>query len=145
MLKKTDERNRKSEDKLTLDLLSKDWNCVQEELAKGNIVVARSKNDFLYILDEGGDYVLFSHTAGSPGGGRKTFPKNEKYTAVIRNFFEISDSRFLVEYDKTMDLFGVLASAEEGILTMYPGEDRDADESVEFIVPESKNENMEVS
>ena len=128
---------------LTLDILPKDWNRVSEELSKGNIVVARSKNDFIYIIDEGDKYNLFSHTPGLPSGGRKTFPKDEKNTAIIRNFSKVSDAMFLVEYDKSMNIFGVLASAEEGILSTYPGNDRDADEMVEFIIPQKK-EKVEV-
>ncbi len=121
---------------VSLDILPKDWDRILEELSKGNIVVARSKNDFIYIMDEGGEYLLFSHTPGSPGGGKKSFPKDDKFTAVIKNFTKIADAMFLVEYDKSMNIFGVLASAEEGILTTYPGEDRDADEKVDFFIPQ---------
>ncbi|MGD9162950.1 MAG: hypothetical protein PVG39_31380 [Desulfobacteraceae bacterium] len=126
------------ENQLTLDILSKDWDRVLEELSKGNIVVARSKNDFIYIIDVGREYHLFSHTPGLPGGGEKTFPKNEKNTAIIRNFTNMADTMFLVEYEKGMNIYGVLASAEEGILNAYPGDDRDSDETVEFIIPQKK-------
>jgi len=133
------------EDNIKLDVLPKDGDRLLEELSRGNMVAARSKNDFMYVLDDGGNYRLFLHTPGSTGGGRKVFPKNEKYTAIIRSFAEMSDALFLVEFDKKMDLFGVLASAEEGILSMYPGDDRDADETVEFFVPQAKTKNKEES
>jgi hypothetical protein len=133
------------ENNLTLDVLPKDGNRILEELSKGNIIVARSKNNFMYLQDGGAEYCLFSHVPGSPGGGRKTLPKNEKNTAVMRSFAGIADAIFLVEYNRDMDLFGVLASAEQGILSMFPGDDREADETVEFLVPQAKTENMEVS
>jgi hypothetical protein len=133
------------EDNIKLDVLPKDGNRILTELSKGNIVAARSKNDFMYVLDEGGEYRLFSHTPGSPGGGRKTFPKDEKHTAIIRSFAEVSDALFLIEFDRKMNFYGVLASAEEGILSMYPGDDRDADETVEFFVPKEKTTKKEVS
>ena len=133
------------ENNIRLDVLPKDADRILVELSKGNIVAARSKNDFMYMMEEGEEYRLFSHTPGSAGGGRKTFPKNEKYTALIRSFAVMSDAMFLVEYDRSMDFFGVLASAEEGILSMFPGDDRDADGTVEFLVPQDKTENMEVS
>jgi len=123
------------ENNIRLDVLPKDADRILEELSKGNIVAARSKNNFMYMLDDGGEYRLFTHTPGSPGGGRKAFPINEKYTALIRSFAGMSDSLFLVEFDKGMNLFGVLAGAEEGILNMFPGNDRDADGTVEFLVP----------
>jgi hypothetical protein len=133
------------EDNIRLDILPKDGDRILDELSKGNIVAARSKNDFMYIMDDGGEYRLFSHTPGSAGGGRKIFPKNEKYTATIRSFAGMSDALFLVEFDRGMNLFGVLASAEEGILSMFPGDDRDADGVVEFLVPQANTEKMEVS
>jgi len=133
------------ENNIKLDVLPKDGNRILEELAKGNMVAARSKNDFMYVLDDGGEYRLFSHTPGTPTGGRNSFPKNEKHIAIIKSFAEISDALFLIEFDRKMNLFGVLASAEEGILSMYPGDDRDADETVEFFVPEEKTTNKEVS
>jgi len=126
------------EDRLRLDVLPKDGDRIVEELSKGNMVAARSKNDFMYMMDNGTEFRLFSHTSGAPGGGSKTFPKNEKYTAVIRSFARMSDALFLVEFDRDMNLFGVLASAEEAILNMFPGKDRDADEAVEFHVPQTK-------
>ena len=132
------------EDNIRLDVLPKDGNRILEELSKGNIVVARSKNDFMYVLDEGGDYRLFSHSPGTPTGGRNSLPKNEKNTAIVRSFAEVSDALFMIEFDRKMDFYGVLASAEEGILSMYPGDDRDADETIEFFVPQKKN-NKEVS
>jgi hypothetical protein len=132
------------ENNIKLDVLPKDGNRILEELSKGNIVVARSKNDFMYILDEGGEYRLFSHTPGTPAGGRNSFPKDEKHTAIIRSFAEVSDALFMIEFERKMDLYGVLASAEDGILSMYPGDDRDADETIEFFVPQKKN-NKEVS
>lgn len=145
MMSKGKPENNKREKDLVLDVLSKDWDRTLEELSKGNIVVIRSKNDFLYVIQMEKEYHLFSHTPGSPGGGRKSFPRDEKHTAIIRGFLQVSDSVFMVEYKKDLDIYGVLASAEEGILSMYPGSDRDADEMVEFLVPKKNNENEEVS
>jgi hypothetical protein len=133
------------EDNIKLNVLPKDGNRILEELSKGKIVAARSKNDFLYVLDEGVEYRLFSHTPGTPSGGRKNFPKDERHTAIIRSFAEVSDALFLIEFDRKMNFYGVLASAEEGILSMYPGDDRDADETIEFFVPQQKNKNREGS
>ena len=117
---------------INLDLLPKDGDRMLQELADGNMVVARSKNDFLYIIDFDGKFHMFRHTPGAPGGGQKQFPKDEQYTATVRKLADIADAVYLVEYDKDMNLFGVMYTAEEGILDLFPGEDRDGDSIVDF-------------
>ena len=125
------------EDGIGLEILQKDGDKLVEALKLGRMAAARSGNDFLYITDSDGKYRLYIHTPGAPGGGRREFPKDEKHTAIIRNIAQVSDSLFSVEYNKEFDVRGVMASAEEGILSMFPGNCRDADEDIEFIIPPS--------
>ena len=117
---------------INLDLLQKDGERMLQELAAGNMVVARSKNDFLYIIDHGGQFHMFRHSPGAPGGGQKKFPKNEQYTATVSRLADISDAVYLVEYDKSLNLFGVMYTAEEGILELFPGDDREGDGMIDF-------------
>ena len=35
-----------------------------------------------------------------------------------------------------MNLYGVMATAEDGILSLYPGDDRDSDSDIEFVIPD---------
>jgi hypothetical protein len=119
-------------DNVNLDLLPKDGVRVLEELAAGNMVIARSKNDFMYILDFDDQFHMFSHTPGAPGGGQRQFPKDEQYLATIRKLAEISDAVYLAQFDKDLDLYSVMYTAEEGILAMFPGDDRDVDGIVDF-------------
>lgn len=123
------------DENISIAPLAKDGDKLLSALGPGRMVVSRSKNDFLYITDSKEEFQLFMHTSGSPSGGRHMFPKDEKYTAVIRNLATVADTLFAVEFDKRLDLYGVMASAEDGILSMFPGDDRDADEDVEFIIP----------
>ena len=118
---------------INLDLLPKDGERVLRELETGNMVAMRSKNEFMYILDFDGQFHMFSHTPGAPGGGQRQFPKDEKYTATVRNLAEISDAVYLVEFDKDLNLYGVMYTAEEAILEMFPGDDRDADGMIDFM------------
>lgn len=122
---------------IKLDVLPKDGDAIIKELEKENIVVARSKNDFMYILERDTEFLMFSHNLNSPEGGKKNFPKNEKNIAVIKSLIKMADSVFLVEFNKGLNLISVLASAEEGILSMYPGESRDNDDKVDFF-PEKR-------
>ena len=120
-------------DNINLDLLPQDGERALKELENGNMVVMRSKNEFMYILDFDGQFHMFSHTPGAPGGGQKQFPKDEKYTATVRNLAKISDAVYLVEFDKGLNLYGVMSTAEDAILDMFPGEDRDADGVIDFM------------
>ncbi|NLA88040.1 MAG: hypothetical protein GX847_12330 [Clostridiales bacterium] len=121
---------------INLDILPKEGGRLLEELENGLMVIVRSKNDFLYILDFDGKFHMFSHTPGAPGGGQKQFPKDEKHTAVIRKLADLADAVYKAEFDKGLNLYGVMASAEEGILSLFPGNDRDKDSDIEFVIPE---------
>ena len=127
-------------DNINLDLLPKDGERVLKELAAGNMVIARSKNEFLYIVAYNNEFHMFSHTPGAPGGGQKKFPNDEKYTATVKQITELADFMYLCEFDKSLNLYGVMFTAEDGILSMFPGENRDGDQSVEFIIPGESNE-----
>lgn len=120
---------------VNLELLPKDGDRLLEELGHGHMVIVRSKNDFLYILDFDGKFHMFSHTPGAPGGGQKQFPKDEKYTAVLRKLADLSDTVYKAQFDRELNLYGVMASAEEGILSLFPGDDRGKDSDIEFVIP----------
>lgn len=127
------------EENINLDLLPKDGERILEELGRGNMVIVRSKNDFLYILDFDDKFHMFSHTPGAPGGGQKQFLKDEKHIAVVRKLADLSDAVYLAQFDKSLNIFGVMSSAEEGILSLFPGTDRDNDSDIEFIVPDKSS------
>ena len=124
------------DDQINLDLLPKDGERMLTELSAGKMVIARSKNDFLYILDFDGEFHMFSHTPGAPGGGQRQFPKDEKYITAVRKIADLSDAVYVAEFDREMNLYGVMSSAEEGILSMFPGDSKDSDGVVEFVIPE---------
>ena len=125
---------------IDLDLLPKDGERVLEELGNGNMVIMRSKNEFLYILDFDGQFHMFSHTPGAPGGGQRQFPRDEKHIATVRNLAKISDAVYMATFDKNLNLYGVMYTAEEGILSMFPGDDRDSDGIVDFGMTEEAEE-----
>ena len=125
---------------INLSILPKDGARMLKELAAGNMVAARSKNDFLYIFDFDGQFHLFTHTPGSPDAGRKQFPKNKENKKTIRKLAAVSDAVYMAEFEKGLDIYGVMYTAEEGILSMFPGDDRDSDEKIEFKIPERDKE-----
>lgn len=128
------------DDIIDLEVLGKEGEKLLAALEEGKLVVARSKDDFLYILEKDGEYHLFTHHLGSPEGGSKRFPKDEKYTAMMKSLATVSDAVFGAAFAQDMDLFGVMASAEHGILSMFPGEGEDEDGVITFSVPGEENE-----
>lgn len=125
---------------INLNLLPKEGAKILEELASGRMVIARSKNDFLYILKFDDKFHMFSHSPGNDGGGQKQFPVDEKYTAAVKKIADLSDTLYTAEFDKELSLYGVMASAEEGILSMFPGDDRNVDSDIEFVLPNKDNQ-----
>ena len=121
---------------INLELLPKDSERVLKELSEGRLITARSKNDFIYIVAMDDQFHMFIHTPGNPEGGRKQYPIDEKNLAVVRKVVELADFIYLSEFDKEMDLYGVLFTTEEAILDLFPGEDRDSDGMVDFGLPD---------
>ena len=131
------------DDIIDLEVLGKNGDRVLEELERGKLIAARSKDDFLYILARGGTYHMFTHAVGSPEGGNKRFPKDEKYTAMVKSLATVADAVFAATFDEKMNLFGVLASAEHGILSMFPGAGEDEDGVITFSIPGEDDEPIE--
>jgi hypothetical protein len=128
-------------EEISLSKLPKDGGRMLEELEKGNMVIVRSQNHFIYILDFDDTFHMFSHIPGAPGGGQRQFPKDEKHIATVRKLADLSDHVYMAEFDKGLNLYGVMATAEDGILHLFPGDDRDGDAAIEFIVPEKDEDN----
>ena len=131
------------DDIIDLEVLGKNGDRVLEELERGKLIAARSKDDFLYILERGGTYHMFTPAVGSPEGGNKRFPKDEKSTAMVQSLAPVADAVFAASFDEKMNLFGVLASAEHGILSMFPGAGEDEDGVITFSIPGEDDEPIE--
>lgn len=124
------------EENISLSLMPTDSDTLMDTLAVGDMVAARSKSDFLYILESDDEFCLFSHSLHSHGGGRKNFKKDERSQAMVRNLANLAETLYQVEYGDDFDLISVMASAEQAIISMFPGDGQGEDEQIEFIVPE---------
>jgi hypothetical protein len=122
---------------INLDLLPTDGDRMLEEIDKGNLAIARSKADFLYMVALNGRIHMFSHTIGAPGGGQKDFERDEKSVAIVRKVTGLADACYVCEFDKGFNIYHVMATAEQAILDMFPGTDRDNDGVVDFSIPDS--------
>ncbi|MCL2200456.1 MAG: hypothetical protein FWB75_00690 [Oscillospiraceae bacterium] len=123
---------------INLDLLPVDGERVFEEISKGNMAIVRAKTEFLYIVELNNQIHMFSHTVGAPGGGQKQFEKDEKGTAIVRKVVDLAEACYVCEFDKGYNIYSVMATAEQAILEMFPGDDRSNDGIVDFSVPEEE-------
>jgi hypothetical protein len=122
-------------DKIDLNMLARDGDALLAALARGEIVAARSKEHFLYILTANECFQLFSHTTGAASGGKKNFPIDEKHRAVIKNLANVADDLYTIGFDAGMDLYGVMASAEEAICAMRAEYGAGGDDDITFVIP----------
>lgn len=105
---------------LALEQLPKDADKLQETLNEGKLLVLRSKDEFIYMVDGGNDYRMFNHTAGQYRAGRRMQPKSSKDREMFEGAAKTVDMAFAVTFDPAMDLPSVMYNAEEAILEAYP-------------------------
>ena len=105
---------------LCMEQLQKDGKKFVEILNEGKLLVIRSVDDFVYFLDNGNNYQMFSHTAGKPNAGRRIQPKEATKQEMFDDMASKIDMAFAVEFDRAMDIPTVLYSAEEAILETFP-------------------------
>lgn len=105
---------------LCMEQLPKDGKKFVEILSEGKLLVVRSADDFIYFLDAGINYQMFSHTAGKPDAGRRLQPKENTKQEMFDDMAGKIDMAFAVDFDHTMDIPTVLYSAEEAILETFP-------------------------
>jgi hypothetical protein len=122
-------------DKINLKVLARDGDEFMDALGRGDMIAARSKGHFLYILISDDKFQLFSHTAGAANGGRKSFPIDEKHRAIVKNLANMAESLYSVGFTADMDIFGVMSSAEEAVCDMFPGCGADDAGDIEFVIP----------
>ena len=105
---------------LCMEQLTKDAARFIETLDAGKLLVIRTKDDFIYMLDAGDNYQMFSHTAGQMNAGRRLQPKELAQKDMFEKMAKAVDTAFAVGFDRSMDIPTVLYSAEEAILEAFP-------------------------
>jgi len=105
---------------LCMEQLQKSGEKFIEALNAGKLLIVRSVDDFVYFLDAGETYQMFSHTAGQIQAGRHIQPKSQTKPEMFQDMAEKVDAAFAVEFDRSMDIPTVLYSAENAILEAFP-------------------------
>ncbi len=107
-------------DDICLEQLPKDGKKLLEALNAGKLAVLRTRDDFLYLLDAGENYQMFSHTAGQTQAGRRLQPKDLTKPDAFDQMAQYAETVFSVQFDRAMDIPTVLYSAENAILEAFP-------------------------
>ncbi len=127
-------------EEIHISVLGKDPEAALKELSPCTMVAGRSHDDFLYIFNAADEYMVFSHTLGFSEGGRKSFGKDDKGTAIVKNLLDVAESVFAVEFGRDFNIYGVMCSAEEAIINMFPSADVDLNEDIDFFIPNRENQ-----
>jgi hypothetical protein len=122
-------------DKINLKMLAPGGDALPAALERGEMVAAYSKGHFLYILTSNEQFRLFSHTVGAASAGRKSFPIDEKHRAIVKKLADMADALYAIGFDADMDLYGVMASAEEAICEMVMECGVGEAEDITFVIP----------
>lgn len=125
----------KQEQKISLGPLGKDGEKLIASLEKGNMVAILSGMEIMYTLLRG-DFLCYIHPIGAEEGRAKRLPPNEECRAVVKNLANLADQLFEVEFDKHMDVMGVMQAAENGIVAFLDSIGQLPADDVDFMTGE---------
>ena len=131
MGEKKQKDRRKREREIELGPLGKEKGKIIASLKAGKMVAVLSGMELMYIFLLRGQYHCFIHKMDAEDGRRKSWPVNERNTAMLDNLYSASDALFEIRFAPELNLMGVMVTAERGIsgyLDMtgnFPGRDMD--------------------
>lgn len=112
--KQKDRRKRAGE--IELGPLGKEKGKITASLKAGKMVAVLSGMELMYIFLIRGQYHCFIHKMDAEDGRRKSWPVNERNTAMLDNLYSAADALFEARFHPDMDLLGIMATAEKGII-----------------------------
>ena len=124
------ERDDHSND-VRLRLMEKDGDKLIRALSNAKMVGVLSGMEVMYVFVFRDQYQCFIHRFDAEEGRRKSFPVNERNTAMMKNLTAAADQLFEITPKADMDPVGVMVAAERGIISyldmtgQLPAEDVD--------------------
>ena len=124
------ERNNHAND-IQLSPMEKDGVKFLEILNKGEMGAVVSGMEIMYVFLFNKAYQCFIHKMDAEEGRRKTWPINERNTAMMKNLPAAADHMFEIVPKPDMHPIGVMVAAEKGIISylditgQLPAEDMD--------------------
>ncbi len=127
-----DRRGRENhENDVRLRLMEKDGDRLIRALGNSKMVGILSGMEIMYVFVFRDAYQCFIHKMDAEEGRRKSFPLNERNTAMMKNLVSAADQLFEITPKPDMDPLGVMIAAERGIISyldhtgQLPAEDTD--------------------
>ncbi len=124
------ERENHSND-VRLRLMEKDGDRLIRALGNAKMVGVLSGMEVMYVFVFRDAYQCFIHKLDAEEGRRRSFPLDERNTAMIKNLASAADALFEITPKPDMDPLGVMVAAERGIISyldqtgQLPAEDID--------------------
>ena len=136
------ERDDHSND-VRLRLMEKDGDKLIRALSNAKMVGVLSGMEVMYVFVFRDQYQCFIHKFDAEEGRRKSFPVNERNTAMMKNLTAAADQIFEITPKADMDPVGVMVAAERGIISYLDMTGQLPAEDVDFMdwqKPEGSNE-----
>ena len=124
-----------SEQKISLGPLAKDGEKLIASLEKGNMVAILSGGEIMYTVLRV-DYLCYIHPIGAEEGRAKRLPRTTENRAIVKNLAELADQLFEVEFDRSMNIMGVMQAAENGIVAFLDSIGQLPADDVDFMTGE---------
>lgn len=125
------------EEKIEIGPLGKDGEKMMKSIEDGNMVAVLSGTEIMYTFLYRNKYQCFIHPIGEEEGRYRSWDKNAKNRAMIKNLDSTADQLFEIKYDKKLNYMGVMVTAEQAIYNFLctigqkPGEDVDFMDALE--------------
>ena len=110
------ERNNHQND-VALRPMEMDGEKLIRALSNAKMVGILSGVEIMYVFVFRGEYQCFIHKLDAEEGRRRSFPVNERNTAMIKNLTSAADKLFEITPKPDMHPVGVMVAAEKGIIS----------------------------
>lgn len=124
------------EQKISIGPLAKDGEKLITSLEKGNMVAILSGAEIMYTLLRV-DYLCYIHPIGAEEGRAKRLPRTPENRAIVKNLAELADQLFEVEFDRSMNVMGVMQAAENGIVAFLDSIGQLPADDIDFMTGET--------
>ncbi len=126
------ERNNHAND-VALRPMEMDGDKLIRALNNAKMVGVLSGNEIMYVFVFRGEYQCFIHKFDAEDGRRKSFPVNERNTAMMKNLTSAADKLFEITPKPEMHPMGVMVAAERGIISYLDATGQLPAEDVDFM------------
>ena len=125
---------------IELGPLGKEDGKITKSVRAGNMVAVLSGMEIMYVFLYRGEYQCFIHPLDGEEGRHKSFPVNERNTAMLSNLNSAADQLFEIKFKAHMDFMGVMVTAEQGIIRLLDSLGTLPAEDVDFMAPINKED-----